>query len=306
MTTNTALQVTNFNFYGDDLIALRDNATGEVYAAINHILRNIGFTETQIRKKRDSWVNDSIISKGISKFNIPNSTDIETDQKRAPLTHYDTYCISNRKLPLALAKINITSKMKLSQPDLALKLELYQDKCADVLASVFIDRQIPSTSDISPILESIAMLDVKIAKLQKDITQMSQIQQNKSLPEKKYSRWKTNMFQKLKLLQSHVNENSDLDLTLPYTMKLVFDELQDTYNIDLSDYDEMYKCEYGLDMETKVQILDVIDHYKDIRDMFTQTLESIFERLHLQSNDSLKLTKNIFDELADKLEKIKK
>lgn len=42
---NTALQVTNFNFYGDDLIALRDNATGEIYAAINHILRNIGFTE---------------------------------------------------------------------------------------------------------------------------------------------------------------------------------------------------------------------------------------------------------------------
>ena len=27
--TNTALQVTNFDFYGDNLIALQDNATGE-------------------------------------------------------------------------------------------------------------------------------------------------------------------------------------------------------------------------------------------------------------------------------------
>ena len=27
MTNNTALQVTNFNFYGDELIALKDNAT---------------------------------------------------------------------------------------------------------------------------------------------------------------------------------------------------------------------------------------------------------------------------------------
>ena len=26
MTNNTALQVTNFNFYGDELIALKDNA----------------------------------------------------------------------------------------------------------------------------------------------------------------------------------------------------------------------------------------------------------------------------------------
>ena len=27
----TALQVTNFNFYGDDLVAIRDNTTGEIY-----------------------------------------------------------------------------------------------------------------------------------------------------------------------------------------------------------------------------------------------------------------------------------
>lgn len=49
MTNNTALQVTNFNFYGDELIALKDNATGEIYTSINHVLRNIGFTERQIK-----------------------------------------------------------------------------------------------------------------------------------------------------------------------------------------------------------------------------------------------------------------
>ena len=52
----------------------------------------------------------------------------------------DTYCISNHKLPLALAKITITHKMKKAQPELVSKLELYQDKCADVLASVFIQQ----------------------------------------------------------------------------------------------------------------------------------------------------------------------
>lgn len=31
--------------------------------------------------------------------------------------------------------------MKQTQPELATKLELYQDKCADVLASVFIDKK---------------------------------------------------------------------------------------------------------------------------------------------------------------------
>lgn len=34
MTNNTALQVTNFNFYGDELIALKNNATGKKWDLI--------------------------------------------------------------------------------------------------------------------------------------------------------------------------------------------------------------------------------------------------------------------------------
>lgn len=72
ITNNTALQVTNFNFYGDELIALKDNATGEIYTSINSVLRGIGFTnKDQIRKRRDKWINDVVISKGVVKFNIP-------------------------------------------------------------------------------------------------------------------------------------------------------------------------------------------------------------------------------------------
>lgn len=52
--TNTALQVTNFNFYGDDLIALKDNATGEIYTSINSVLRGIGFTDKDQIQRSDS------------------------------------------------------------------------------------------------------------------------------------------------------------------------------------------------------------------------------------------------------------
>ena len=65
----TALQVTNFNFYGDDLVAIRDNTTGEIYTSINHILKGIGFTNNeQIRRRRDKWINDVVIGKGVTKF----------------------------------------------------------------------------------------------------------------------------------------------------------------------------------------------------------------------------------------------
>ena len=45
MNSQTALQVTDFNFYGDNLIALKDNATGEIYTAINSVLKGIGFNK---------------------------------------------------------------------------------------------------------------------------------------------------------------------------------------------------------------------------------------------------------------------
>ena len=118
MNSQTALQVTDFNFYGDNLIALKDNATGEIYTAINSVLKGIGFIDKdQIRKRRDKWINDPVIFKGISIFNIPTSEGVT--KKDTPMNNQAVYCISQHKLPIALAKINITPKMKQTQPELA-------------------------------------------------------------------------------------------------------------------------------------------------------------------------------------------
>lgn len=64
MTNNTALQVTNFNFYGDELIALKDNATGEIYTSINSVLRGIGFTERQLKHIHKNGVKILLLLKG--------------------------------------------------------------------------------------------------------------------------------------------------------------------------------------------------------------------------------------------------
>ena len=144
--TTTALQVTNFNFYGDELIALKDHATGEIYTSITHILRGIGFIEKQIEHQRKKIINDEVLKTHIQKFSgvdlgLPSINEI--------------WCISNRRLPLTLAKINITPKMKQSQPELSNKLLRYQDKCADVLASIFIDHKTTEQIAIQPILDTL-------------------------------------------------------------------------------------------------------------------------------------------------------
>lgn len=75
--TTTALQVTDFDFYGDSLIAIRDNATAEIYTAINSVLRGVGFNKDQIRKRRDKWLNDVALLKGIEIYKIPTSEVVQ-------------------------------------------------------------------------------------------------------------------------------------------------------------------------------------------------------------------------------------
>lgn len=289
---NTALQVTNFDFYGDNLIALQDNATGEIYTSINSVLRGIGFTERQVRHNRDKWLNDLIVSKGCQNFVIPMENGVSQE----------TYCISNRKLPIALTKISITPKMKQNQPELVSKLELYQDKCADVLASVFIDHKMPNQPNLQSLIDSLSILTQTITTMQQDINTLKESQTTKKLPEKKYSRWKTNTFNKLNTLLSYVNTHSEETLKLSEIIHLVIQETEDTYNIEINDYVEAYKSEFNLD--TNPYAIDIINHYKDIKDMFTLTLDSIMNRLNLSDN-AKSSSKNIFDILAEEINKEK-
>ena len=299
--SNTTLQVTNFDFYGDNLIALQDNATGEIYTAINSVLRGIGFTDKdQIRKRRDKWINDVVISKGVVKFNIPTQ-EVVTKNDTTLFDEKETYCISQHKLPLALAKINITPKMKQNQPELVSKLELYQDKCADVLASIFIDHKIPSQPNLQPLIDSLSILTQTITTMQQDINSLKESQTTKKLPEKKYSRWKTNTFNKLNTLLSYVNTHSEETLKLSEIIHLVIQETEDTYNIEINDYVEAYKSEFNL--HTNPYAIDVINHYKDIKDMFTLILDSIMNKLNLSDNTK-SASKNIFDVLAEEINNI--
>lgn len=106
----TALQVTNFNFYGDDLIALKDNATGEIFTSINSVLKGIGFTDrNQIRKRKDKWINDSVISKGIAIFNIPIPSEVVS---KKTLPHYTKKHIVSHKRNYLLRWLKSTSHQR--------------------------------------------------------------------------------------------------------------------------------------------------------------------------------------------------
>ena len=266
MNTQTALQVTNFNFYGDDLIALKDNATGEIYTAITHILRGIGFNSKQVEHQQNKILKDELLKSHTLKFsgvdlNMPSVNEI--------------WCISQRKLPIALAKINVTPKMKKEQPELSKRLLTYQDKCADVLASVFIDRKTISDMNMQPITETLNAITNTLTILTQTITSMQQeintIKETQSvqpkLPKKKWSYWSTKMYPKYQLLTEHFNiSNAEL-------YKNLYEELQNLYpDIDLNQITEDY-C-YENNLET-YYTLEAIEHNKEIRQLYEQLIDDL-------------------------------
>ena len=152
--------------------------------------------------------------------------------------------------------------------------------------------------NLESLFDAITTLTQTIASMQQDISSIKESSQKKKLPEKKYSRWKTNTFSKLNTLTQYVNENSDQTLQLKDTIHITINELEDTYNIELSDYVQAYKSEFNL--ETEPYAIDVISHYKDIRDMYTLILDHIMAKLNLNTKDS-DADKNIFDILAENM-----
>lgn len=153
-------------------------------------------------------------------------------------------------------------------------------------------QSIPDNSTNDKFIELLTSMDNRLSKLEEQSNK-------KKLPEKKYSRWKTNTFKKFNTLLSYVNAHHDEKLQLSEIIHLVIGETEDVYNIELNDYVDAYKSEFDLD--TNPYAIDVINHYKDIRDMFTLTLDSIMEKLHIAENISSNESRNIFDELAAKM-----
>lgn len=290
MNTQTALQVTDFNFYGDELIALKDNTTGEIYTAITHILRGIGFNSKQVEHQQNKILKDELLKSHTLKFsgvdlNMPSVNEI--------------WCISQRKLPIALAKINITPKMKKDQPELSKRLLTYQDKCADVLASVFIDNKTVSDMNIQPITEAlntitntITTLTQTMTSMQQEINTIKEIQSvQPKLPKKKWSYWSTKMYPKYQLLTDYFH------ITHKELYKNLYSELQNTYpNIDLNQEIDDYCYENKLE---SAYTLDVIEHNLALRKLFESVVDNLLNKYNLSDTYNINIRiPTIFDEAS--------
>lgn len=114
--------VKHVDFYGDNLIAIKDEKSGKIYTGINAICSALGLDS---RVQRDKLKEHMTLSKGCTLWDIPSNGGIQ-----------ETYVIELDFLPLWLASIN-PAKVK---EEIREKLIKYQLKAKDVLAAAFIKK----------------------------------------------------------------------------------------------------------------------------------------------------------------------
>ncbi|WP_051560405.1 ORF6C domain-containing protein [Clostridium beijerinckii] len=148
------LLIKSVEFFGDSLVAVKDEATGKIFTGVSYICKGIGLSKSQKDTQVQNIQNDLVLNKGCLKFQAgvidPNNEvlGIELDF-----------------LPLWLAKISITPKMQEEQPEVAEKLVNYQLRAKDVLAKAFI-------KPISKELQAILMIDEKTVELDNRMTKI--------------------------------------------------------------------------------------------------------------------------------------
>lgn len=123
------LTVRDIEFNGATIKAAQD-INNIIWVGVKWICDGIGLSEGQIKNERKRLREDLVLSKGGRNFVLPTNGG-----------NQEVLCMELDYLPLWLAKISITPKMKENNPELVEKLITYQLKAKDVLASAFLKKQ---------------------------------------------------------------------------------------------------------------------------------------------------------------------
>lgn len=135
-------QTKEVSFLEDTLLAAEVN--GKVYVAVGAIASGLGFTKGQYDRQVKNIKADLVLSQGASDLTLPTKGGLQ-----------EVTVIDIEFLPIWLAKISITPKMKAENPILVNKLVDYQLKAKDVLYRAFF-----------PVAQQLSFEDVMIAQLQ--------------------------------------------------------------------------------------------------------------------------------------------
>lgn len=138
------LIVKDVDFEGYKLKSAQNKQTQKIYVGVKWVCNGIGLSEGQRKRQISNIQSDIVLSKGGSNLILPTDGG-----------NQEMLCIDIDYLPLWLAKISITPKMKQNNPILVNTLIEYQLKAKDVLAKAFLYDKSENSQLFSKLLSTI-------------------------------------------------------------------------------------------------------------------------------------------------------
>lgn len=125
------MEMVEVDFNGNPIATVRMKDDGKIYVGVNWVCNGLGLSDGQLKNERKRIQSDIVLSQGGRNLILPTKGGKQ-----------QSLCIELDYLPLWLAKISITPKMKEENPELTNKLVEYQIKAKDVLAKVFLKKKV--------------------------------------------------------------------------------------------------------------------------------------------------------------------
>lgn len=98
----------------------------------------------------------------------------------------------------------------------------------------------------------------------------------KPFPTPKYTTWKTDMLKIIDRYVYYVNRIPNSSMSISNVIALIINKMEFAYDIDTESYVTHYQKTFGFN-KTDFYILDVINYYDDLKNMFTATLNHLTE-----------------------------
>lgn len=196
------LIVKNVDLFGDTVVAAQDK-DGVIWVGVRWICNGLGLSKGQMQGERKKIQEDIVLSQGEQNFILPTNGG-----------NQEVLCLQLDYVPLWLAKISITPKMKENNPELVNKLVKYQLKAKDVLAEAFlakVQKKIPQTY-LEALKELVAVEEEKEC-LKQELDRSKEWYSIKRVAELNHVSWKTFDWRKLK----------NVGLQMGYEVKKIFD-----------------------------------------------------------------------------------
>lgn len=121
------------------------------------------------------------------------------------------------------------------------------------------------------VIEKLDALSEKVEQLQPIYTVTA-----KPFPTPKYTNWKQKTLKIIKQYIFYINTEPNSSMSISNVISLIINKMKFSYDVDIESYVTHYQKTFGFN-KTDFYILDVINYYDDLKDMFTTTLNHLTE-----------------------------